>query len=108
MFLNRYHRSLTAMYEQESDHDSNHTGLYEVENIDEFKDFIAEFKDGFPLIVEKILKYLTPRQLCIIPCVSKSWGEALVQSPVARKRRDGYLRKIRKQRKSVGQVCHCH
>lgn len=88
----------------EPDQNDQNSGIYEVENIDQYKDFISELKNGFPMVVEKILQYLTPRQLCLIPCVCKSWGEALVQSPVARKRRDHYLRKVRKLRKSVGQV----
>ena len=82
---------------------SDEEEIYEVENMDQFIDFIDELRP-FPHITEQIFQYLSTRELCKISLVSKSWKEALSETLRAKDRRDRYLRKVRKLRRSVGQV----
>ena len=82
---------------------SDNEDIYELENIDRFKDLVHELRP-FPHIIEQIFQYLNTRELCLIPLVSKSWGQALCETLGAKERRDRYLKKVRKLRKSVGQV----
>ena len=82
---------------------SDEEEIYEVENLDQFKDFVCELRP-FPHIIEQIFQYLATRELCVISLVSKDWKEALSETLKARERRDRYLKKVRKLRKSVGQV----
>ncbi len=74
------------------------------ESDEELVDIISQLSPSFPLIIAQILKYLTNRELCIISCVCKDWQNACLNSFMANKRRIRYLKKIKKLRKSVGQV----
>jgi hypothetical protein len=74
------------------------------ESDEQLVDIITKLSPSFPLIIAQIFKYLTNRELCVISCVCKDWQNACLNSFMANKRRIKYLKKIKKLRKSVGQV----
>jgi hypothetical protein len=74
------------------------------EESEELVDIISKLSPRFPVIIAQIFEYLTNRELCVISCVCKDWQNACLNSFMANKRRIKYLKKIKKLRKSVGQV----
>ena len=84
--------------------------MYAIESVDQYVDLICELSPYRP-VLEQVLGYLSARDLCRIPCVCKTWKSLLCETYAkseANRRRVRHLKRVRKLRKSVGQVCKTH
>ncbi|CAG2117031.1 unnamed protein product, partial [Medioppia subpectinata] len=77
--------------------------FYDIENVDQFVDIISQLADRYQPPLDLIFNYLSAPDLCRMACVSQRWKRIVCTDSAANHRRTRYLKRLRRQRKSVGQ-----